>query len=346
MKRSSLLLLLLLVLLAGLSAYLIWNKSGYSTVEHEDRNFQVTDTLAINKIFLADKEGNHSTLTREKSGWFVNGKYKCRSEAILNLLEAIRLVEVKMPVPKQAKENVLRFMSSNAIKVEVYAEDEKIKQYYVGHEPSDSDGSYLLLTKPGSEENYKDPYICGIPGFKGILQPRFITRENEWRDRLVINFTPPELKQIRLKYFGVQSDSSFQIDFISNSQFNLINSKGAQLSYDMAKMRQYLIYFQNISYEVLITGKDRKLQDSLTSVSPFAELTVSTKTEGDKVYKFYRKPFSGNINPELGTVFEFDPDRFYMNFDNKMEWALVQYFVFGKLLVPFTYFEQGASVKK
>ena len=346
MKRSSYFIIALLLVLIAVSVYLFKSKSHLSTVDQDARNFSFKDTTALTKVFIADKEGNSSTLLKTKEGWVVNGKFKCRSEAVLNLLEVIKHVEVKMSVPKSGKQNVLKFMSSNAIKVELYVGDDKVKQYYIGHEPNDSEGRYMVLTNLEEDENYPDPYVCFIPGFKGILQPRFITRENEWRDRIVMNFIPPQIKKIKVEHFNQAKDSSFVIDMLDKSNFKLQDKSGSELSYDMALMRQYLIYFQNISYEVLLSGNNVKLQDSLNRVGPFSQITIHTTNNEVVEYRFYRKQFSGTVNPELGTTFEYDPDRMYMSFDRGKEWALVQYFVFGKLLVTFSYFSLPQSVKK
>lgn len=292
MKRSFYFIAVILLVLIAVSVYLLKSKSGMNTINIDSRKFSFTDTAAITKIFIADKEGNKCTLSRTSNGWMVNDKYNCRAEAILNVLEAVKHMEVKMPVSKQAKKNVIKFMSSNAIKVEIYVGDEKVKQYYIGHEPNDSEGSFMILTNLKEDENYPDPFICFIPGFKGILQPRFITKENEWRDRLVLNYIPPQLKQIRVENLGDKKDSSFVIDFLSSNNFKLKKIKGEELSFDMAKMRQYLIYFQNISYEVLITGKNIRLQDSLKKTSPFSVITIRTVDQKMQEYKFYRKQFS------------------------------------------------------
>lgn len=345
MKRGTLFILLLLLALGAVAIYLLRSGKGTSSIEKADRDFLIKDTAKITRVFLADKEGNSAEITRTKDGWFVNNKFRCRSEAIVNLFEAIRLMEVKMPVPRSAKENVIRFMSSNAVKVEIYSEDEKLKQYYIGHEPADSEGSYMILSKD-DEENYPDPYVVFIPGFKGYLQPRFITRENEWRDRLVLNFTPPQLKEIRVRYFDQAKDSSFTITFEDQSHFKLKNASGAEMPYDMGKMRQYLIYFQNISYESLITAKSSRLLDSLGRTAPFANIEVQTKDQTTHTYRFFRKAYTGEVNPELGVKFPYDPDRLFLNFDRNKEWALIQYFVFGKLLITYAYFQPQASVKK
>ncbi len=346
MKKTSTVIIAVLLVLAVASVFIYKSKHKSTTVgDEEQRNFKYKDTAAITKIFIADKDGNSSTIKRTARGWIVNDKYNCRSDAILNLLETVKHVEVKMPVNKAVKPGVLKYMSAKAVKVEIYAGDNLVKQYYVGHEPPDYEGSYMLLTDPESGENYKDPFVCFIPGFKGYLIPRFITNENEWRDRLVLNYTPPQLKQIKVQHFDMP-DSSFTIDLNSTTSFRLKNAKNEDLAFDEAKLKQYLAYYQNISYEVLITGKNKKLTDSLTRNKPFCVISVTTTDLKTNDYKFYnKKPVSADI-PEHGVTYQNDPDRLYMQFANDKEWALIQYFVFGKLLISSRYFAPAATVKK
>jgi len=347
MKRSSVVILAVLIFLTGASIYVYKSKSRLSGVSDEEaRNFRFSDTAAITKIFIADKEGDRSTVERTKKGWLVNGKYSCRSEAILNLLEVIKRVEVKSPVPQKSREHIIKYMSSTALKVEVYAGSELVKQYYVGHETPDSEGSYMLLTDVSNGKNYPDPYICFIPGFQGFLQPRYIAKENEWRDRIVINYIPPQLREIKVVNYEAPADSSFSIELLNTTTFKLKDHKGMDLPYDMVRMKQYLAYFQNISYEVLITGMNKRLQDSLAKQKPFMEISVTTTDLQTNSYKFYHKKFSGDLNPELGVKYEYDPDRFYLRFAQDKEWALVQYFVFGKLMMSPNYFAVPSSVKK
>lgn len=343
MKKNSIVIVGVLLLLCLLSVFIFKFKNKSTTVDGDARNFKFKDTAAITRIFIADKEGDQSLLTRTKNGWLVNNKYPCRSDAILNLLEAVKNMEVKMAVPKKAKESVLKFMASSALKVEIYKGDDLVKQYYLGHEPPDSEGSYMLLTDVESGKNFEDPYIVFIPGFKGYLQPRFIAKENEWRDRLAINFTPPQLKQIKVQH-NQTPDSSFTIELVNTTTFKLKDSKNNDIAFDMNKMRQYLVYYQNLQYEALITGKNKKLEDSLSKNVPFNVVTITTNDLRTEEYKFYyKKPTS--LVPEHGVVYNTDPDRLYLRFANDKEWALIQYFVFGKLLVSPAYFAP-AGVKK
>jgi len=345
-KNSSLILIVILLALIGFSLYIYKSKSKLSTIDGADRNFNYKDTASITKIFIADHDGHKVTLTRGKTNWIVNNKYNCRRDAILNLMEVIKNVEVKMPVGKAEREAVIKFMATNSFKVEIYSGDELIKQFYLGHETPDSQGSYMLLTDNESGENYKNPYVCFIPGFKGYLMPRFIVSENEWRDRLVINFTPPQIREISVFHLNSSLDSSFTIQLENTANFKLKNGRNQELPFDALKMKQYLAYFQNISYEVLITGKTKRLQDSLSLQQPFSTIKLVTDKAEVKTYNFYRKYYDGVNDPEHGVNLKFDPDHFYMRFDADKEWALVQYYVFGKLLITPTYFLQKPSVKK
>ena len=94
-KSSSLIVISVLIILVGISIFIYTSKSSLSTVDEDSRNFAFRDTASITRIFIADKDGNKADLKKTKNCWVVNDKYNCRNDAILNLLEVIKLVEVK-----------------------------------------------------------------------------------------------------------------------------------------------------------------------------------------------------------------------------------------------------------
>lgn len=345
-RTSSWIIVAVLAVLSGVAVYLYFSKSKYSTVNDDDRAFAFKDTAAITKIFIADKDNHQATIVRTAKGWVVNDRFNCRTDAILNLLEVIKQVEVKMPVQKAGRENVIKFMSFNAIKVEIYVGDERVKQYYVGHETEDAEGSFMILSDPETGKNFANPYVCFIPGFTGYLQPRYIADENDWRDRIVMNYIPPEIRQIKVEQPGAPADSAFTIDLPNANSFVLKNLKGNQLSFDEAKLRQYLVYYQNLSYETLVTNRNRRLTDSLSMQRPFEVITITRKDNKQDEFKFYRKHYDGGFSRDMDVKFAYDPDRFYMTFDGGRQWALAQYYVFGKLCVNTSYFLPENSVKK
>ncbi|MCB0410769.1 MAG: hypothetical protein KDD29_11160, partial [Flavobacteriales bacterium] len=190
MKKSSLIIITVLVALIAVSILIFKKKGNMSTLDEDSRSFKYTDTASVTKIFMADKNGRQCILKRTNEGWFVNDKFKVRSDAILTLLETIKRIEVKRPVARQAKTGTLKVLAYRSIKVEIYSNDELVKQYYVGHETPDGEGTHMLLTNLDTEENYEDPFVVFIPGFTGFLNTRFIVEEKVWRDLNVMNFTP------------------------------------------------------------------------------------------------------------------------------------------------------------
>lgn len=345
MKKSTWITLSLLLVLVAVSVMVYKNKTKTSTIDEEASNFKVKDTASVDKIFLADKNNKSVTVTRTAKGWMVNDKYPARPDVIKEILETIRLMEVKSPVPKVTRESVIKRMATQSIKVEIYSKGEKIKQFYVGYATMDYTGTYMVLTNLEEDKNYDEPFVVQIPGFEGYLTTRFLTDADDWRDRLVINYTPPEMKQIKLDLYEMP-DSSFTIDIANSTTFSLKNTKGLALPYDEMKMKQYLAYFQNVNYEKLITNIKDKVVDSLSTAIPFATLTVTDKNNQIHTLQFIHKYALKEQVEQYGANMKYDPDRLYLRFNQNKELAVIQFYVFGKILQTYGYFLPQNPVKK
>lgn len=344
MKKSSLIIITVLVALIAASVLIFKKKGNLSTLDEDSRNFKYTDTASITKIFMADKNGRQCTLNRTKEGWVVNDKFKVRSDAILTLLETIKRVEVKRPVARQAKVGTLKVLAYRSIKVEIYSNDDLVKQYYVGHETPDGEGTHMLLTNLDTEKNYDDPYVVFIPGFTGFLNTRYIVEEKLWRDLNVINFTPDKLKKIQFTNLA-KPDSSFAINIVNTKQFALFDFKNQQLTFPEMKMKQYLSYFQNLNAEAIFTSTDKHTADSLGATKPFSTFMIVDNNDKQHLFEFFRKYPNVTKNADYGVLYKYDPDRLYVRFDNKKEWAVIQYYVFGKLFITPQYFQEDVTVK-
>jgi hypothetical protein len=344
-NRSSVIVIAVLLLLCAVSFFLYKKKGTPSTLDKEARNFKIEDTASITKIFIADKNGAKVTLERTKKGWYVNDRFPARTDAIGTLLYTMKLIDVKSPVSNTAKKNVLSYMAARAVKVQVFSGDELIKQYYVGHENQEMDGTYMLLTDIESGENYEDPFITFIPGFEGYLSSRYFIKEEEWRDRVIINYIPPQLKEIKVEHLETP-DSSFHIKLHNTTDFTLKKLNGEVLTYEMLQMKQYLAYFQNISYEFLLGPANKRLVDSIASCLPYQRLTITDTKNQTRVFNFIRKPSTPEINRKYEIQYKYDPDRCYLRFNEDKETAIVQFYVFGKVLPTYLYFLPKNNVKK
>ena len=81
-------------------------------------------------MVITDKQGKILVLKKEKSGWFVNDTIPARKDIVQVLLETLKRIEVKSPVNKPMRENVMKQLSTGAIKVQVY-QTEKIDQRFL-----------------------------------------------------------------------------------------------------------------------------------------------------------------------------------------------------------------------
>jgi hypothetical protein len=342
-NRSTLLIVVVLLLV---SVYFIFFRNSFSTLGGKDNDFAVQDTGSITKIRLSDKNNQVITLTRIKGGvWKVNDRYFVRSDGIKTLLYTIKMVTVKNLIDQKQWDPVIKQLATSSVKVEIFAGDNKIKEYYVGGGTPDYLGTYMLLANPRNDENYQQPYVMYIPGFDGFLTTRFFTIEDRWRDQTILRYYPNEIKSVTLTYPS-SADHSFTINQLGKNRYSVENPVSHQSLQDMdtAAVKQYLTYFQYVAWEVPSIDIKR---DSILASTPV--VTIDVKDTLGKVtdIKLFNRTAPDNVNVKYGRDYKYDPDRLFA-YVNGRDFVLVQYYVFGKLLQDPTYFmhKRGANVEK
>ena len=94
MKKNLPILIITFVLAAIAVFFLLTQRK--STVKEELKDFAISDTASVTKIFIADKQGHTATLQRLSKGkWQVNGKFIARREAVNTLLETMKDLKVR-----------------------------------------------------------------------------------------------------------------------------------------------------------------------------------------------------------------------------------------------------------
>lgn len=330
-NRRSLIITVLLVLV---SLYFLFFRDSFNTLGQKDNDFAVQDTAAITKIFMADKDNRTVTLTRVKGGvWMVDNKYQVRSDAINTLLYTMKMVSVKNIIDANGIPNVIKAMASSAIKVEVYDGDNRVKMYYVGGATADQLGTYMLLANPNSGENCKKPYIMYIPGFDGYLSTRFFVKEDDWRDRVIMQYYPYAMKTIKVTY--PQSDSGFVINILGRNRFSMDNTANQPMPFDTVAVKQYLTYYQSVQWEVTVENAANK--DSILNSGPVAIIAVTDTAGKHTEIKLFNKKATRQEIEKYGNDYRYDPDQMFALVNGK-DFVLVQYFIFGKLLENVRYF--------
>lgn len=343
MKRN-LVYVLLLLLLLGL-CYWLMNGRKFSTLKSELRNFSVADTAGIDKIFMADKAGNKILLEKQEAGrWLLNGTLEANRRRIDNLLEAIKLVEVKSPVPDKDFNSVVADMASRSVKVEIYQKGKIIKVYYVGSPTLDQLGTYMLM------ENSSVPFITHIPGFNGYLSVRYFVKEREWKSKEVFNSGANEIASIRVDYPAAQ-----QASFILNNEGTAPEVKsldpalpprsGAQPGF----INYYLHAFSNIYYE----GYDQSITpaetDSIVRMGPLCVMELKTKKGKLSRLQIFYKSLDVHTKQQAdlatGKAYKVDQERYYALLNDEKDLIIIQDFVFGKLMRSYDdFFDATAQI--
>ena len=321
-------LIIIIILLGSFAAYKYFTQTNSTITERKD--FAVKDTAAITKVFLAGKNEKQVTLTRlSKSQWKVNGTYKARKDLVKVLLKTICNIEVKSPVAKAARENVIKRLASGATKVEIYTDgEEPNKVYYVGGATQNTMGTYMLL------ENSSEPFIIHLPYFFGYLTTRYTTDIRQWRDKSVISLEFKDIKKVQIEYPEV-SEQSFSITNIGDWSYELkaLNTDSIVRDHDSTALKIYLTGFKNIQYEGFEQKITKAAKDSIFNSTPVNIFTCIGINGEEVVMKSYLKPdYEDRVDID-GNPIIYDVDRMYARINNTDELVTIQYYVFDEIFL-------------
>ena len=352
MKKNRPVIIIALLLLIVAAFFVLRPESG--TYRRELKDFAVSDTSNITRIFLADKRNQSITLTRVNEGsWRLNNKYPVRKDGIDIMLKTMLNLSVKSPVPQAARNNIIRLLAASSVKVEVYqrvyrihlgnlqlfAHEKLTQTYYVGSATQDNIGTYMLMK--GSSE----PFVTYLPGFRGFVSTRYTAKEEDWREHVIFRNKLPDIASISID-FGDNPDWSFTLRNPDNRSFSLssaINGKPFT-DFDTLKVIDFLSSFHNIRFEAFLNDIDKSRRDSIRSTKPFYRISLTDRTGTTQtVTTFKRKP-SPDQRDIYGNQVTYDHDRMYALVNDDKDLVLVQFFVFDRILRPLPAFAK--DVKK
>jgi len=334
MKKNIGYLLLLIVL--AVAVYFFVFRSRETTLNGKDNAFSVKDTSSINKIFLADMSGRHITLQRTSDKWIMNNTHPVRSDVIQGLLSTIKEIEVKYPVAEIAHNNVVKELSTTAIKVELYdKQNALIKSYYVGGPDPTQSGTYMIL--PNSDK----PYVIYIPGFNGYVTTRYSLDTDVWRDRTIFSFSIPQISSVTVNYTDERRDSSFEINVVRPDSFQIkpLNGKVIGKPVMKEKLFLYLMAYSRVNAEGY--KNNEPVKDSLLHTVPFCTITVVDKQGNPHICKCYHKEVSVETMKQFdenGQPVAFDEEHYYASINDAKDFVMIQQFHFGRIFKTYGYF--------
>jgi hypothetical protein len=329
--------LIILLVLIAIAAYIFFtNQNG--TLKNSEKDFAITDTSSIVKIFLADKSNHQSMLERKENGWILNEKFKARDDLIKVLLSTIHDVTVIAPVSNAGHNMAIRNLAAIGTKVEIYYRSwmidifgiklfrtTKKKVYYVGNPTADNLGTEMLI------ENSSMAFVTYVPGHKGFLTQRYTPLETDWRDRTICSYYVPEIANLTVKQSEFPNES-YQINSISEKHFQLKSLDGRNVpNYDTTALLGTLSSFYRLCFEEFVKELPKVKLDSILK-SPYS-YDVTLKDKKGKVthiVTYRRNNPLGNVDME-GKPWPYDPDRLYARVNDGKDFVIIQYFVFDKI---------------
>ena len=335
--------LIITILLAAIAAFFLITQKK-ATVKEELKDFAISDTSSVTKIFIADKQNRQVTLQRQPNGkWKVNNKFYAGSGVINTLLATMKDLRVRTRVGKMEFNGVISSMASSAVKCEIYTNDQSkpFKVYHVGSETRDMLGTYMLL------EGSSTPFVMEIPGFNGYLSSRYFTDETEWREHIIFDYKPEDISSVTFTYI-LEPDKSFKIE-VNGKSFKVSSPVTSQViaNPDTLALESYLGFFNFINFENFDVEFSQQKRDSIFKAGPMNTITVKDKAGKENSIKIYPKPITKRSlaqTDQQGQPLKYDLDRMYALVNNGQDFVVIQQYVFGKLFRQLSDFD--ASVKK
>ena len=321
MKRISIVILILAIATGG---YWFFTKEDQQTILTIDTDFAVDDSETVDKIILSDRENNKVVLTKVGETWMVNNKFPAFKPVVdLFLNETVNKVKIKGPVAKAMQDDVIRYMIVKSIQCEIYQNGKLTKNYYVGGSNSDETGTYVHL------EGGSTPYVAYIPGFKGIITPKYSTDVRDWYSKTIFDYEPDDIKSIQVTNYE-QPNESFSL---INSDGSYIIKPAGPLSQQAAKSYFALFKFKN--FEGFAPYLKQETKDSIRKQSPLMEIAVTDVKNEVKKLTIYRKGnFDGNqtLHDKKGDVIVADVERYFATYTGMDSLVTIQDYVFGKII--------------
>ncbi|MEM1215997.1 MAG: DUF4340 domain-containing protein [Bacteroidota bacterium] len=334
MSRTSILIVLFVALGAAAYFFVAQGEQAPSTsIVGADREFSVPRE-DIQKIFIADRNGNKTTLEREDDHWQYNGTYKARPDAVENLLRAVENVRMRFKPTEAALPTMIESLATNGLKVEIYGKnDELLKAYYIGGATNDELGTYIIL------DGAKQPYVADIPGWQGNIRFRYNLKGDDWRDRTVFGTPADEIATVSVEY-PKQQDKSFRLSFEADpagelSPFYPLSPKRSEAP-NPGRVDAYRYLFESV--QVVKFNNFNREREEISQRIPFAIVRL-TDTQGKEYsLKLWPDHAEASVDPKTGVVINpKEVTSFYaLNQDN--DFLVMQNRVLNKFLWSYDFF--------
>lgn len=326
MRKTLLYVVLLAILGFGVYYFLFAEKDVFGV---DEAGFTIKDTGNIGKVYMVQKDGNAITLERSDNGWVANGSHAVIPSVMNDFLTTLATQKAMFPAPTNAHNTVVKAMSTQAIKVELYTLGGKKKTvFHVGGQANDNKGTYML------KEGAKRPYVVQLPAYEGYLTPRYNIDLATWKDRTIVDLKPAQVQEVSIGYVE-EPLNSFTVKRISDDSVAVLIDdvlmKGKELN--KRRLNTYLSFFGKVAYEGSINGTIG-LDSIIANVKKRCTVDIIGTNNVQKHMDVYWMPITkrskNRLFPDVDIETGYDGDRFYAVIDNK-DTVIIQVGTFDKI---------------
>ncbi len=299
MKKNRFYLIVAGVLILASILIVLQQKNVFSSQDEKGFRssiFAIKDTNKVTKIFMADMRGNKVLLSRTSNGWVVNDSTAALKANVDDLLSTLQNLVIKQTVAKTAQPNIIKMLSTKAIKVDIYQIAPKFKifgipfftkeriskTYYMGEATMDNMGNFAII------EGMKEPFVVTIPGFRGFVTPQFSPYPNDWFSHTIFQTKLTRIASVQ--FIDIENPSeSFLVKKEGARFFSLFDMNNQQIShYDTTKVIDMLSEFRERNYLSIETSLSPQKKDEIIKNHLF-KIIILTDIEGKKTeLRFYR----------------------------------------------------------
>ena len=324
-------LLLLVTAVAAGVRYMDTQEATEITKSANAADFAIADTAAVDKIFIADKDGNQALLERSSGRyWKLNGTHFARKDAVDLLLKTFLRARVQRPVPQGELDNVNRLLAGRGKKVEIYQGGATpVKTWYIGTSTQNHTGTYMVLADANGQLA-KEPFIVHMEGFTGFLSTRFFTDEREWRYTGMFDYPGNALRRVEVEL----TEAGGNLYALEVDSMGTLRVEGAPLKSraDTLFWQDRFNRFRKVHLETYNNHLTEAAEDSLLNrAEPAFRLRAWGQDQEvpNEIELYWKAPISDTYD-DNGELNKWDGSRMYAVYNE--EAVLVQRFVFDPLL--------------
>lgn len=323
---------LILVITLGFYAKSLVENQGKSDTELIE--FAVKDTSSVDKIIISDAYSNTIELVRSEKKWTDASGECITQENVHFILDALKNIEFKAYLAKEAQANFNKKLVTQHTKVEIFQNGEWVKTWYIGPPSQDHYGQIMLLDS--KEAGKSDiPVMMSIRGVKGIIEPRFFADKRSWKCTNIFAVPLDKIAKVDVK---IMTDPRLSFSVTKVGSILSVFQAGKKLeNADNSMIFRYLQNYKKIHYDLANFELSKRQVDSVKHTKPFSTISLY-ETTGKKTHlRLFTLKSNETSKNEYGEVLNIDLNKFWCELPNG-ELVKCQYFVFDPLLKGHLYF--------